>query len=137
MKHYFLILFAFFCLASCGTRADSDNFPTQTATEAPPAMKFYENDRFRQVRVLISKGESYKVSGQARVFEGTLNYAVVRQNREVLDGFATASMGAPEWGDFSFSFTLETPSEEKSLLRLFEVSAKDGSRSHILEIPLP
>lgn len=140
MKNLILCLLTLSAFMSCGPtvpQADSGKSTTVIQTQDPPAMKTYNNERFRRVWVLKSNDNTYRVTGQARVFEATLNYAVVHNNQEMLTGFATASTGAPEWGDFSFTFTLETPSDQNAELLLFEISAKDGARTHTLNIPLP
>ncbi len=138
MKKLILCVLALAAFVSCGPAVSTGKTNTVTQTEEPPAMKTYSNERFRQVIVLRSgDGGSYRVSGQARVFEATLNYVVIRENQELLRGFATAGMGAPEWGDFSFEFTLDASSGQKPRLLLFEISAKDGTRTHVLDIPLP
>ncbi|MGS0764609.1 stalk domain-containing protein [Syntrophomonas curvata] len=72
------------------------------------------------------------VAGKARVWEATLNYEVIDNNNRVLfDGFATASAGAPQWGDFTFS--VDADLSEAEAIRVFTTSPKDGSRMDTVE----
>lgn len=98
----------------------------------------YANERFRNVTVRKTAEDTYEVTGQARVFEATLNYVVEDGHNELAEGHATASKGAPEWGDFTFTVTVkkERPNSTLTLI-LFEESPKDGSRQYQLFIPLP
>ena len=72
------------------------------------------------------------VTGTARVWEANVLYEVTDKNDKVLsNGFTTASIGAPEWGEFSFS--IEGDLSEAHVLRVFAESAKDGSRMDTVE----
>ncbi len=81
-------------------------------------------------------GQSFVVKGQARVFEAVLNYSVEDGHNILAEGFANASMGAPEWGDFTFTVKIDTPTSPTIMLSIFEASAKDGKPIHVLRIPL-
>lgn len=97
----------------------------------------YSNSKFRNVRVVEVVTGIFEIKGEARVFEATLNY-ILRQENEVSDeAFATASKGAPDWGNFSFTVnaTIFKPNVPLYLM-LFETSAKDGSRQDELSIRL-
>lgn len=97
-----------------------------------------ENKAFRNIIVSGSQG-NYTVAGQARVFEATLHYEVEDGHVIFLEGFETASEGAPGWGIFTIDIQIlegELPDYGQLRLILFEESAKDGSRVHELSIPL-
>lgn len=76
--------------------------------------------------------EELTVTGTARVWEANVLYEVTDKNDNILyDGFTTASIGAPQWGDFSIS--IDGNLSEAYILRFFSESAKDGSRMDIVE----
>lgn len=81
-------------------------------------------------------GQSFIVKGQARVFEAVLNYSFEDGHNMLAEGFATTSMGAPEWGDFSFTVKFDKPTSPNGVLSIFESSAEDGTPIHVLHIPL-
>lgn len=97
----------------------------------------YGNERFRNVFIDKLDNETYLVRGQGQLFEGTLNWVIEDGHDELQDGFATTDMGAPEWGNFSFTFTVKPVNEHTTLhLILFEINAEDGNRRYELPIPL-
>ncbi len=80
----------------------------------------------------ICSPKQLTVTGTARVWEANVLYEVTDKNDKVLfNGFTTASIGAPDWGDFSFS--IEGDLSEAYILRVFTESAKDGSRMDMVE----
>jgi hypothetical protein len=98
---------------------------------------FYENERFKEVRVEEISENTYRVSGKAQVYEANINYVVEDGHYELAEGFASADAGAPEFGNFDFTFSVEKKEPYTTLmLILFESSANDGSRTHELIIPL-
>lgn len=95
-----------------------------------------ENEAFRNITVSGSRG-SYVITGEARIFEATVQYEVEDGHYVLLEGFTTASEGAPGWGTFTINIELpEASLPQNATLRLilFEASAKDGS--HINELPV-
>lgn len=78
----------------------------------------------------------YEVSGQAQVWEATYNYRVKVGNKVIKEGYGEASIGAPEWGDFSEIIKLSHQDKRKAILELYSVSMEDGSELHKLTIPL-
>ena len=79
--------------------------------------------------------ESVYVTGLARVFEGTINYALETEIGEVLDeGFTTATAGGPAWGEFNI--LINNIPEEANYLAIFSISAKDGSRQFEIKLDL-
>ncbi len=111
--------------------------PELTKESEKTETKTYSNARFRNVKVEKVDTHKYKVTGEAQVFEATLNWVVEDGHNELKEGFATADIGAPEWGSFDFEVKVEKVEENSTLtLMLFEISAEDGSRNHELPIPL-
>nr|MBS0038132.1 Gmad2 immunoglobulin-like domain-containing protein [Saprospiraceae bacterium] len=103
----------------------------------PTPSKLYSNERFREVWVERVGEHSFRVQGQARVFEATVNWVVEDGHMELKEGFVTADAGGPEWGAFDFTLEVQKERTHSSLtLILFESSAKDGSRQGELPIPL-
>jgi hypothetical protein len=108
--------------------------PEPSPSEEPP----YSNDAFRNVTVTKTGDRTYEVKGEASVFEAMFSYVVEDGHDELTSGHVQTSLGAPGWGEFSFTFTV--PDRDGSVhytLILFEPSAMDGSRTHQLVIPLP
>ena len=97
----------------------------------------YANQRFRNVQVKKLGDYKYHVTGQGQIFEASFGWVVEDGHNELKQGHEMTSMGAPEWGDFSFNIEA-SPTRPNSVLHLilFETSAKDGSRQHELAIPL-
>ncbi len=97
-----------------------------------------ENQAFRNIAVSGTQG-NYVVTGEARVFEATIQYEVEDGHVIFLDGFVTASEGAPGWGTFTINISIpeaDLPDNATLMLILFEESAKDGSRLHELPVTL-
>ena len=99
--------------------------------------KTYSNERFRNVTVEAITSDSFRVRGQAQIFEASFGWVIEDGHNELKQGFTTSDAGAPEWGNFDFSFKATKARENSTLhLILFETSMKDGSRVHQLPIPL-
>ncbi|MED4727344.1 DUF4163 domain-containing protein [Aneurinibacillus migulanus] len=97
-----------------------------------------ENDVFRSIKVTKS-GTEYIVTGQARVFEGTYNYAVKKGNETIGKGHGTASVGGPAWGDIKQAIKIPDKhmNAPKTLtLELFEINQENGQPVNKLVIPL-
>lgn len=79
-----------------------------------------------------------KIAGKAQVFEANVQLRVKDASGKVLgEGFTMASMGAPEWGDFSEEFSFTEPSETQvGTVEVLEESAKDGSVADWVVIPV-
>ncbi len=74
-------------------------------------------------------GTQVTFSGQARVFEATVNWEITNARGAVVrSGTAMASAGAPAWGEWSATVEL-TPGNYE--LRAFEISPKDGSSLYV------
>jgi hypothetical protein len=104
---------------------------------APVLSKVYANDRFREVTVEKVGGQTYKLRGEAQIFEANFGWVVEDGHNELKQGNEMTTAGAPEWGAFEFTVEVEKERENSTLtLVLFESSAKDGSKQHELSIPL-
>ncbi|PAE31786.1 Gmad2 immunoglobulin-like domain-containing protein [Bacillus sp. 7884-1] len=98
------------------------------------ANKQYQNEVFKEVTVSKSDGEAL-VKGKARVFEGVFQYAVI-SGTEILQENHYQTDGAPAWGSFEITIDKELLTKEEVTIELFVYSAKDGSKTDILTIPI-
>lgn len=96
--------------------------------------KQYENEVFKEVVVSKSNG-GITVKGKARVFEGVFQYAVVSGSETLLENHYQTD-GAPAWGSFEISIGKELLAKEEVSFELFVYSAKDGSKTDTLRIPI-
>ncbi len=97
-----------------------------------------ENQAFRNITVRGSNG-NYVVTGEARVYEATIQYEVEDGHYIFLEGYVTASEGAPDWGTFNININIpeeDLPGYGTLMLILFEESADDGSRVNELHVVL-
>lgn len=74
-------------------------------------------------------GRTFTVKGAATVFEATVSWAVTRpgSTTQLAHGFATATKGAPDRGDFTVNVTLPATVHGDVVLTAWESSAEDGS----------
>ncbi|MBD3920618.1 hypothetical protein H8B09_17775 [Paenibacillus sp. PR3] len=97
-----------------------------------------ENEAFRiyapEENAIV--GTTFKVSGEARVFEAAFSYSFEDGHNVLAEGHVTADQGAPEWGKFEFEVNFKNPTSPYGILIIYESSAKDGSPVHQLEIPV-
>lgn len=79
-----------------------------------------------------------RATGTANTFEATFNYEVTdTDGRIVAEDFVTATSGTGTRGTFDFTTApFMVPFDGVGSLIVFELSAKDGSRINIVEIPL-
>lgn len=78
-----------------------------------------------------------EISGSARVFEATVSFRIKDEQGNVLaQGFANASQGAPERGDFKGQLAFKPAGPGKGQIEVFEVSMKDGSDRNKVIIPV-
>jgi germination protein M len=79
-----------------------------------------------------------RVTGTANTFEATFRYELTDTDGRIVDeNFVTATSGTGTRGTFDFTtdeFTV--PFDGVGALIVFESSAEDGSRIHLVEIPL-
>lgn len=96
------------------------------------------NAAFREVATTVTAG-AYMITGEARVYEATMQYAVWNGEAYILEDFVTVSDGAPEWVDFTLEIQIpeeQWPAEGKLSVELFEYSAEDGQRINVIRVPL-
>lgn len=99
--------------------------------------KQYSNERFKEVTVERIDENKFRVRGKGQIFEANFNWIIEDGHDELQKGYQMTDAGAPEWGNFDFTITVEKKRENSKLtLVLFESSAKDGSRQHELPIVL-
>ncbi|MEJ6949495.1 LysM peptidoglycan-binding domain-containing protein [Natronospora cellulosivora (SeqCode)] len=92
-----------------------------------------ENNNIKVLEFYQKNGLVY-VTGVARVFEATVNYAFETETGEVLmEGFTTATTGGPEWGKYIFKSYIPA---RANYLSVFHISAKDGSRLYEIRLEL-
>jgi len=78
-----------------------------------------------------------RLSGTSNVFEATSNYELLDATGAVIaEGFVTASCGTGCRGTFDVEVPFEWSGEPRGTLLVFELSAQDGSRVNVVEIPL-
>ena len=77
-----------------------------------------------------------RVWGTANTFEATFDYDVVDgAGKVVANHFVTATSGSGTRGTYDFTIRFSAPAGSGKLV-VYELSAKDGSRIHQVEIPL-
>ena len=109
--------------------------PVEVEPADENTMITHSNERFRNVEVETIAEKTFRITGEAQVFEATFSWVIEDGHNELKKGHETTSAGAPEWGKFEFTVEAEKQRENSTLhLILFEASAKDGSRQH--ELPL-
>lgn len=78
----------------------------------------------------------FAISGEARVFEGTVNYRILDNNGKVLaEGFTTAM--SPDVGQFGpYTVNAEFPQPETPIgkVEVFDYSARDGSVENLVTV---
>lgn len=74
---------------------------------------------------VLTAGRAVTVTGEASVFEATVSWQVLREGAVVRDGFATASVGAPDRG--TYEIPLGTLAAGDYVVRVYELSARDGT----------
>lgn len=96
----------------------------------------YENEAFRSIQV-VKTDDGWLLEGESSVFEATVSYAVGDGHNYFVEDFVTASEGGPGWGSFEINISFEHSDGSRPLtVELYEESAKDGSRTKELAIPL-
>ncbi len=74
-------------------------------------------------------GKSFKITGEARVFENTVRYRVSGENDAVLiDTYTTAnSLDIGQFGPFEITVDASAVSGKEGVIEVFQDSAQDGS----------
>ncbi len=77
------------------------------------------------------------IAGDANVFEATVSYRIVTDTGDVVArGFTTATCGSGCRGKYSVTVPFKVEEETEATLEVFEESAEDGSKIHLVEIPV-
>jgi len=104
------------------TRADFEDETPAILVESPLA--------FQSVTAPL------RVTGTANTFEATFDYELTDPDGKVLShNFVTATSGSGTRGTFDFTIPFEAPNGLGNLV-VYERSAADGSKIHVVEIPL-
>ena len=75
------------------------------------------------------------IAGTADVFEATVHVEILDAvNNTIAETLATATCGSGCRGDFSVEVPYEVDTPQQGLIRVFEESAMDGSRQHVVQI---
>jgi hypothetical protein len=115
------------------------NWSTKTKPiEEPPKKEIkLENTAFRNIQVTGENGY-YMVTGEARVFEAVMSYAVFADSDQLFEKHHNLVEGAPSWSPFSLEIqvTKQQLAGRALAIKLFEYSAKDGSKANVLKIPI-
>jgi hypothetical protein len=105
------------------TRADFEDETPGILVESPLAFETVSNP--------------IHATGTANTFEATFDYEVVDPTGKVVDkNFVTATSGTGTRGTFDFTTKPYTGKAGEGALVVFEVSAKDGSRTKEVRIPV-
>jgi hypothetical protein len=77
------------------------------------------------------------VAGTANVFEATVSIRVLDAGGAPLaTTFTTATCGSGCRGDYSATVAYRVASEQRGTVQVYEVSARDGSRVNVVDIPV-
>lgn len=122
------------------TDEETENGDEQIEEEDPQSepQVVLENDAFRvfEPEENAVVGNEFTVRGEARVFEANILYEFEDGHNILDEGFVTASVGAPEWGEFEITISFDEVAYENGTVILYEEDAKDGSRKNELYIPV-
>jgi spore germination protein GerM len=82
-------------------------------------------------------GNPLTVTGVANVFEATFRVQLLGATRGLLvDRQVMASCGTGCWGDYNATIPYEVSQAQWGTLRVFDISAKDGSHQDVTEYPV-
>jgi hypothetical protein len=77
------------------------------------------------------------ISGTADVFEAVVSIAILDEHRNVIaSSFTMATCGTGCRGTYTTDVRYDVATRQPGTIRVYEVSAKDGSPLHIVEIPV-
>ena len=77
------------------------------------------------------------ISGTADVFEAVVSIAILDEHRNVIaSSFTMATCGTGCRGTYTTDVRYDVGTRQPGTIRVYEVSAKDGSPLHIVEIPV-
>jgi spore germination protein GerM len=82
-------------------------------------------------------GNPGRVTGLTRVFEATFHIEIVDgAGRALVDKWLMASCGTGCWGTFDVTIPYQVSKGQWGTLRVFDLSAKDGSRENVRSYPV-
>ncbi len=116
--------------------------PSPSASPAPspspsPIVSARGNIAVEQPHAGARVGSPLTAAGRARVFEAALVWRLVDQGgRELAKGFTTASVGAPDFGTFSFPIAFRVTAETAATVEVFTNSPRDGSVDELVRVPV-
>jgi Immunoglobulin-like domain of bacterial spore germination/Sporulation and spore germination len=77
------------------------------------------------------------ITGTANVFEATVSIGIIdARGVEIANTFTTATCGTGCRGAYTASVGYELDSPQRGTVQMYEVSAKDGSRVNVVNIPV-
>jgi hypothetical protein len=77
------------------------------------------------------------ISGSADVFEAVVSIAILDEHgRTVASAFTMATCGTGCRGSYTTDVRYDVGTQQPGTIRVYEVSAKDGSPMHVVEIPV-
>lgn len=97
-----------------------------------------KNNSFRNIH-FSGKNGTYKISGEARVFEGSFTYSVSDGHNVFIEKNEQVEKGGPDWAPFSFEVKIpedDLPINGTLMLELFYYSPKNGEKEDTLAVPL-
>jgi len=75
--------------------------------------------------------------GSANTFEATVNYTLIGPGDQMIkQGFTTASSGSGTRGTFALTLPFTASQPGPGSFSMYEVSSKDGSRIHVVTVPV-
>ena len=143
-----IILIAFSCKrqtdSTIETKRDTITIDSKTLSDTNTVslvkrlpQKKYSNKRFREVTVTKSDTNQFQITGIGQIFEASFGWVIEDGHNELQEGHEMTDAGAPEWGNFNFTVSVDKARENSTLMIiLYETSAMDGSRQYELPIPL-
>lgn len=82
-------------------------------------------------------GSPTRIEGTADVFEATVSVRILdATGTELATTFTTATCGSGCRGGYSVSVSYRVSSEQPGTIQVYEVSAADGSRTNVVDIPV-
>jgi immunoglobulin-like protein involved in spore germination/sporulation and spore germination protein len=82
-------------------------------------------------------GNPARLTGRANVFEATFHVTILDGTGRVLvDQPVTATCGTGCWGTFDVTIPYSVPTAGPGTLRVYDLSARDGSRQHVTDYPV-
>jgi hypothetical protein len=82
-------------------------------------------------------GNPVTIAGTANVFEATVSLRILDQNgNQIAQGFTTATCGTGCRGDYSVPLSYQVSQEQNGTIEVYESSAKDGSPTNVVRIPV-